>query len=238
MLAGNFDMKQIAVLYHSFYQLPHGSPEKIFNPLAAKSTVLVNSPNHNGKLHFEYSYQIQTTNKGKDIGGKLALIDLSLNMGLRVNYYILLHDKKSIHNPLGEIWRKKLFRIIEPEQIETIIRIFETDKKVGIVAAQEFIMNEYDRDTDNFSCTSHAILKELIAKYNLKLNTYDFVGGTMFWIRAEIIERFFRKHSPLEIRATLEQGNVLDTDKGTYTHAWERMFSWIATDQQYTIKGI
>ncbi|MBA3706225.1 MAG: hypothetical protein H0W84_10105, partial [Bacteroidetes bacterium] len=70
------------------------------------------------------------------------------------------------------------------------------------------------------------------------LKNYDFVGGTMFWIRAEIMNSFFRKNNALDIRATLEKGNVLDHEHGTYSHSWERMLSWIAIDQDYYIKGI
>lgn len=181
---------------------------------------------------------IFSTNVGKDIGAKLALINLSIKLGVNSDYSIFLHDKKSPHTILGEVWREKLFNIIETENISKILSIFEQNNKIGIIAAKEFIANEYDSKNRDFNNTSNHILKDLIQKYNFNLNNYDFVGGTMFWIRAEIIQIFFNKYSPLEIRSTLEKGNVLDHEHGTNTHAWERMLSWIAIDQGYTIKGI
>jgi lipopolysaccharide biosynthesis protein len=183
-------------------------------------------------------YIISSPNQGKDIGGKLALIDLTIKLKINADYYIFLHDKKSPHTTLGDIWREKLFKIIEPQNIEKIKNMFDEDDKLGIVAAKEFIVNEFDETTGNFNCTSNSILKELIKQYKLNLTNFDFVGGTMFWVKTEIFNNFFSRYNPLEIRATLEKGNVLDHDHGTYTHAWERMFSWIATDQGYKIKGI
>jgi lipopolysaccharide biosynthesis protein len=184
------------------------------------------------------AFIIETPNIGKDIGGKLAIIDLCVKLKIDLDYLIFLHDKKSPHSALGDVWRKKLFRIIEQENIESILKMFETNRKIGVVGAQEFIVNEYDKKTVGFNSTSNGILKELISKYELKLDTHDFIGGTMFWIRAELIISFFSRYSSLEIRSSLEKGNVLDYKKGTYTHAWERMLSWIATDSGYSIKGI
>jgi lipopolysaccharide biosynthesis protein len=60
----------------------------------------------------------------------------------------------------------------------------------------------------------------------------------MFWVRSEIIVSFFKRYNALKIRATLENGNVLDNEFGTKTHAWERMLSWIAGSQGYYIQGI
>lgn len=184
------------------------------------------------------NFIISAPNQGKDIGGKLALLDLCLKLDIESEFYILLHDKKSPHTTLGEKWREKLFRIIEPQNIEKIKNMFAEDNQLGIVAAKEFIINEYDKDRDVFKCTSNSILKELIIKYGLNISNFDFVGGTMFWIRSEIFNDFFRRFKPLEIRATLEKGNVLDHLHGTQTHSWERMLSWIATDQGYKIRGI
>jgi hypothetical protein len=59
----------------------------------------------------------------------------------------------------------------------------------------------------------------------------------MFWVRALPLINFFKEHAPLDIRRTLEPGNVMDETHGTYTHAWERMLSWLITEQGYHLKG-
>jgi|SRR3954469_25341182 lipopolysaccharide biosynthesis protein len=187
---------------------------------------------------FPEAFIIHSPNIGKDIGGKLAMIDLCLKLNLQSEYFILLHDKKSPHSSLGDVWRNKLFKIIEPGNILKIKKIFEQDEKVGLIGTKEFISNEYDKSIGRFEGANNEILKTLIQKYQLDLKTYDFIGGTMFWIRSKIIYTFFSKYAPLDILSTLEKGNVLDSETGTHTHAWERILSWISTDQGYKIKGI
>lgn len=244
------DSDSIVLLVHLYYKhTPEELRQLISLPKEMNITIvfnLLNEHQHQNKTAIT-DYQnnsghqvfiIETPNIGKDIGGKLALVDLCLQLNIKANYYILLHDKKSPHTLLGDIWREKLFRIIEPQNIEKIKRMFDEDSKLGIVAAKEFVMNEYNNSTGNFNCTSNQIIKKLILQYKLNLSNFDFVGGTMFWIKAEIFNAFFLKHNALEIRATLEKGNVLDHEHGSNTHAWERMLSWIAIDQGYKIKGI
>lgn len=210
-------------LFHNYYSNVNESEIRIsnsrFRNIYCKSTLF--SPNI-----------------GKDIGGKLALINHCLLSDVQCDYFVLVHDKRSPHTSLGDEWRKKLMKIIEPENIELIKKILDENPKVGIVCAKEFIVNEYNSKTKNFECTSNDILKKLIEEYNLKLENFDFVGGTMFWVRAEIYRNFFERHNPLKIRETLESGNVLDHQYGTHTHAWERMLSWIVTHAGFTIKGI
>ncbi len=240
---------EITILVHIYY--PHSYESLRFqleNFKAHKSIFVfsiaesfVKKQNLMELIHkdFQNNYEITTiSNRGKDVGGKLSLIDLYNTQKILSKYLIFLHDKKSPHTIIGDTWREKLFRIIEPAYTDQILHIFESKPKVGIICAKEFISNEYNSKTGNFDCTSNQISKDLIKKYELNLSNYDFVGGTMFWVRSEIIHKFFSKHSPLAIRATLEPGNVLDHENGTHTHAWERMLSWIAIDQGYEIVGI
>ncbi len=190
------------------------------------------------KKDFPSALIIQTSNIGKDVGGKLAMIDLMLRTKLKPDFCILLHDKKSPHTPLGETWSKKLFRIVENDNIDAVIELLKKDKKTGVVSAKEFITNEFDKSKNTFNSTCDDILRTLLSKYDFKLKSYDFVGGTIFWMRYEILASFFNKHPALTIRAGLEKGNVMDNETGTNTHAWERLLSWIALDQGYFIKGI
>ncbi|MEO6356940.1 MAG: rhamnan synthesis F family protein [Ferruginibacter sp.] len=240
-------MVNLAILTHLYYEDSYDELKGYFlNFEKLNSTLLFSVSRHQKskiisdriKQDFPGSYIIETTNIGKDVGGKLALIDLSINLNITVDYFVLLHDKRSPHTSLGESWRKKLFRVVEPENIQNISKLFEKKKRIGIIAASEFITNEYNQKDDNFDCNSNRILKQLISEYGFNHIKYDFVGGTMFWVRSEIISSFFKKYNALKIRATLEKGNVLDNEYGTNTHAWERMLSWIAGSQGYYIQGI
>ena len=177
-------------------------------------------------------------NKGKDIGGKLTLLYLCIQLNMSFDFYIFIHDKKSLHTSLGDIWRTRLLRIISKTNAGIILQHFKENRETGIVSSKEFIVNEYNSTKKSFDTKNNSNLKRLIENYNLKPRGYEFVGGTMYWVRAEIYNSFFKKHSPLKIRSTFERGNVLDNDHGTVTHAWERILSWIASDKGYKIKGI
>ncbi len=214
---------------------------KPYSPVILINLCLTNADNSKListiRTDFPEALIITTPNKGRDIGGKLALIDFFLRTKLRSEFIVFLHDKQS-HHWFGETWREKLFAIIEQEKIKTILQEYQNDPKTGIIGTNDFIKNEYNKKTNEFKTTNNNKIKELIAKYNLKISDHRFVAGAMFWIRSSIIEKFFSMHSALNCREMLEEGNFTDDYEGTYTHSWERIFCWLANDQGYTIKGI
>lgn len=191
-------------------------------------------------IHKNYSefIIISTPNIGKDIGAKLALMDLCLQTNLKSDYLLFLHDKQSPQVLYSEKWKNKLMKIAEKDNIKKILEIFERNPDIGIVCSAECISNEYDEDKDEFKTTNNLILKKYIKRFNFKLKDYSFVAGNMFWARSCIYEEFFKKYNPLELRGELEKANVLDNETGTKTHSLERVFSWIATNQGYKIYGI
>lgn len=239
----------IALLMHIYNQ---DSWEKIFkdqlkrlydfSPIILVNLCLTNSGNDrliaSIRKDFPEAFIIVTPNKGRDIGGKLALIDFFLKGKLKCEFMALLHDKQSPHRFGGDAWRQKLFAIIEVEKINLILEQFRLDRSTGVIATSDFIKNEYDKKTNEFKTTNNTKLKELIQKHNLRVSDYRFVAGAMFWIRTAIIKEFFSRHSPLSCRELLEEGNFTDQYDGTYTHSWERIFCWLANDQGYRIKGI
>ena len=187
---------------------------------------------------FPEAFIIMTPNKGRDIGGKMALTDFFIRARLSAEYIVFLHDKQSHHWFAGESWRQKLFEIIEPGKIEAILEEYRNDPKAGIIGASDFIKNEFDKRTKQFKTINNDKIQELISIYNLKISDHRFVAGTMFWVRSSILERFFSMYSALSCREKLEEGNFTDQYEGTYTHSWERIFCFLANDQGYTIKGL
>jgi lipopolysaccharide biosynthesis protein len=174
-------------------------------------------------------------NKGKDIGGKLVLLDSSLKLQTEGAYGLFLHDKKSPYKSNGQDWADQFLKITEPGFIQQVTKIFDNDGMAGIVAASGTIINEYDPVSKSFVSTNNLLLWEQMNLYNLHPEHYSFVAGTMFWFRLEPMNLFFKKNHPLEIRKLFETGNVLDEFKGTYTHCWERLLSWIITTKGFKI---
>jgi lipopolysaccharide biosynthesis protein len=185
---------------------------------------------------FNNAFFLVTSNIGKDIGGKLALIDLYLLLNIQSSFIIFLHDKQSLHSIDGENWKNSLFKVIDLNNEQAILNLFK-DPKTGMVGAKEYIINEYESETDTFRNNDH-LSKKLIQQFGIAIKNYDFLGGSIYWIRSSIIEKFFKQHHPIQVRENLEAGNVLDLYGERLTHTWERMFSWITANEGYVIKGI
>lgn len=221
--------------------------ERLLNLKQYPSTFIFNvvDPKYDKKEVLEYirnnfpgAIIIYAPNHGRDIGGKLACIDVALKLKIPSDLTLIIHDKQSPHTPTGLAWRNELYRIIEKKELPDIFSKFKNSEKTGIVGSHKFLMNEYDFSTQQFDSFSNEILKELISEMTLRLTDYNFIAGNIFWIRSELVTRFFSEHSPLKIRSRLEHGNVLDFHKGTYIHSWERIFSWLANVHGFEIAGI
>jgi lipopolysaccharide biosynthesis protein len=238
----------IAVLYHIFYEdsinqikpelesLDHFQTYYFFNlscempnQLEAREELLRLFPN---------SVVAISSNKGKDIGGKLLLLNICIQMGFEPDWIIFLHDKKSLQALNAKTWKNDLFKIVEKEQLDKIEAIIsKNDCGYGIVAADNYVRKELKQE-GVFTGLNGPILSELLLQYNINCKSFEYVAGTMFWAKAPVLMDFFKKFDPLKIRQTLEEGNVIDNFAGTHTHSWERMLSWIVTCQGLKIKTV
>jgi lipopolysaccharide biosynthesis protein len=180
----------------------------------------------------------RSPNLGKDIGGKLVLVDACLHEATQAPFSVFLHDKKSPYKAQGQEWKDRLFGIIEPSFIEKALSSFAQKDDLGIIAGTADIRDEYDHSLRDFISNNRSQLKHLQTALNINITDYRYVAGTMFWVRSSPLLDFFRKYHPLDIRKSLERGNIMDETSGTSTHAWERMLSWLIFAQGYTIKGL
>jgi len=181
---------------------------------------------------------LKVTNKGKDIGGKMAALSYYLHFCQKTEYFAFLHDKISPQTINSEYWFENLFSIFEINNFNKALERLQKDRKTGILASRNFIRNEFIAAENKFDTTNNDLLWKMLTNYQLNGEPYDFVAGTVFIGRSIFLEKFFSTHSPLEARESLEKGNVLDLESGTYTHSWERLLCFIAEDQGYKITGI
>ncbi len=179
-----------------------------------------------------------STNLGKDIGGKLVLMDAYLRLNAKTDYILLLHDKQSPYHHNSDHWRKELLRIAGNEFQQQVFRLFDENPQTGIVASKSTILNELNNDQDSNAYINSVFINSLKQKYNLSPPDLQYVAGTMFWVRASIFEEFFNRFRPLDVRQLLEKGNITDEAGPTNTHAWERILCWIVSSGGYKIKGI
>ena len=224
----NFFSRELTLPYYLFY---NGVADSYYRLTQNREQVKTNGEG------LQHLYKRESTNKGKDIGGKLILMDAWLQAGIQSDYILLLHDKHSPYHSHSGSWKKDLFRIAEKEYQQTIIDLFN-DPQTGIVASKNAIRNEEDNEQKRNAYIDSPLIQSLKSKYQLQPPGLQYVAGTMFWVRASLFSAFFTQYAPLQIRSELEAGNITDIEGPTITHAWERLLCWIVTNKGYQIKGI
>ena len=229
----DFFVKKIKIPSILYYNIVN---ESIYN-LEENINEIVNlteaDTGHICKIIFRLS-----SNKGKDIGGKMVLLDSYQKLGMETELGLFLHDKKSIYKANNITWANELFKIIEPDFQNKALQLFTENINIGIVAAYGCIVNEFNESLKLFTSNNKVILSLLQDQFKIFPNNFQYVAGTMFWFRMKPISYFLKSNSPLQIRESFESGNIIDQYTGSYTHSWERLLCWIITMQKYKISII
>lgn len=225
--------KTIAIPSHLYY---NSVEDSLYNTGAARPELKDENP---GTDNFISSLVVrQSSNQGKDIGGKMVLMDAYQQLNIPTEYGLLLHDKKSPYKANNQTWADNLFSIAGADFSKKAMQVFSRWPEAGIITANGNIADEMDHGIQSFKSNNRTLLPVLQQQYQIQPAGWQYVAGTMFWFRMAPVQAFFKKYPPLGIRAMLEPGNVTDEYAGSYTHSWERLLCWIITSQQYSIKSI
>jgi len=237
----------ITVLYHIFYEDSCHDICLELKPLAVYQphflfNICLETPDKIAmckmlRNNFPGCFIIFTSNKGKDIGAKLALFQCLFELEINPDYVLLLHDKKSLQALKSKTWKKELLKIVSPDMIVLIMDLFQKNEDIGIIGTKEYIIKE-PFVNNRFTDLNGNHIGNLLDDYQIKIDSFKFIAGTMFWARARPFNDFFTRHNTLDIRKNLENGNIIDNFSGTVTHSWERLLTWIVTSNGYSIKGI
>lgn len=231
----------ITVIAHVYYPFSWALiKKKCEDILAASENILISSCYDDiiQEIDEERTIIFKVSNLGKDIGGKLVSLKYYLEFCKKTDLIIFLHDKISPQTINSAYWFAKLYEVFEPDKFHKVLAIFKKNDKVGMIGSKQFLKNEYIKSAGSFDTTNNDIMISCMQKHNIRSREYDFIAGSIFIVRSLIYETYFREVNPLQIRALLEPGNVLDLSHGTYTHTWERLLSFIVSSQNYKVKGI
>lgn len=77
--------------------------------------------------------------------------------------------------------------------------------------------------------------KQLIKK---KVDDLHFIGGTIFWMRFDILKKFIIKYINIDDHINRLEYGYIKNDKPTLTHSYERLFSIIVANSNYELIGI
>ena len=105
---------------------------------------------------------------------------------------------------------------------------------IGMIASKNCIVSNHEYNNSNQITELCNILDIEYSK--VKLTRY--VSGTMFMSRTDIFKKYFNPEIILKISYLIERGKVEDKNSGSYTHALERIFGYIITNERMRIKSI
>lgn len=177
-------------------------------------------------------------NQGKDIG---PFIDAIHRFNLpQYDLVFKLHSKKS-HNAAsymqvirdlfgqdikdGDDWRRKLITPLagSPAQVQAILNKLAAQPQIGMIGAEQFLCTAPDADTAAYN----AVCERLgIAQQPL------FFGGTIFWIRGAVLQRFIDANFTLDDFSPAHQGAV----ENTLEHQLERVFGALVQSEGLTVQ--
>lgn len=177
-----------------------------------------------------------TENKGVDIGGFLntyQYIDEDTDLILKI------HTKKSIGLPnkpsdmvkvyglenakqKGRDWFERNMNGVlkDSEFINKIIKRFQDDDKCGLIG----------HNLETYIGPNDFIVKELIKSFGLNPEVYgsSFIDGTMFWVRNDILKKYFTKDGCRNILKMIPKGYL---NEPSINHSLERIFGYIVKNE-------
>jgi len=226
--------KEVAVIFHIFYidLWPEIREylEKLETPYDLFVTVPEHMPDEKIVTLFETHPDIhvyKTENRGRDVLPFLLVMDI---IGTDTYPYICkLHSKKTGDSPLGHVWRKLLyFDLIGSDQtVKKILSMFKTDPNIGMITGKNTIL-----DSERYDYGNTAKIDKLVDMSGfLFQDSYLFAGGTMFWVRAELIEPILTLFREGKLNFEKEKGQK----DNTLAHAIERFFGIICHVKNKTI---
>jgi len=178
---------------------------------------------------------LYSPNQGRDIGGFFNLLS---NCNKVYSTWAFIHTKKSEHIaevakrkrfPFanGGVWRDQLMGVLmgTPQQVHKCHTMLDRPG-IGIVGLKRMNLRYVGKN--------EAMLKRLCRRYGIEYKAANFIAGTMFWARGDILSRIRNLGIT---QSDFETDNNSDLD-ATLAHAWERMFSLIARDMGYKTTGI
>lgn len=157
-------------------------------------------------------------NRGKDIGGHLASMDL-IDFS-QYDVFCLIHTKKSPHvsHLISDQWRKDLYEAIlgSPEKVKTNLQIMRQDSSVGLIGSR------YWRNTDVLNNSEHYEKLLDVFEITSEARACEYLSGTMMFVRPLIWKTIYDKFRNNDLEAG--DGKDLDFQKdGQIAHALERI---------------
>lgn len=218
--------KNVAIVVHVFYIDIWQEISEYLKNLDIEYDLFVTVPPHmndNDVLSIFNSHPqamvYMTENRGRDVLPFLQVMNIVQNLGY--TYICKLHTKKTGDSALGHVWRKLLYFDLlgSSKTVNNIISLFDNNTDIGIITGKNTIL-----DSQRYAYGNNEKIDLLAEKSDFLFNEhYLFPAGTMFWIRAELLNPIITLFQDGQLEFEEEKGQKDDT----LAHAIERFFGII-----------
>ncbi len=186
------------------------------------------------KKEFPSAIILKVPNKGLDVGPFIELVKYAISKNLSYDYILKVHTKKSVgvNAEVGEWWRKKSFESLMGSftVVSHILRLFLSRPSLGMIGPYETRMSVSPNDIATGENANSKNIKIMANKLDIKDQSLDFFGGTMFWMKWSILEDKFRGRN-ISIH-DFEPGYKKDE---LLSHAMERLLASMVRDSGHTL---
>lgn len=171
----------------------------------------------------------------KNYGADIAPF-LSQLISVTEPYFIKLHGKKSYIGRYKHIgWRSALVHSLIGSQniVNGNLNKLLHNNNIGIISNKEFVFNNLEKTNGEYIQNVCSFLN--ISYDNLKDS--EFIAGSMFMSRTELFQKLFSRNivDLLLKLLSAETGKIDDEHHGTYSHAMERIFTYIIKSYNLSI---
>ncbi|MBR8828828.1 MAG: tetratricopeptide repeat protein [Gomphosphaeria aponina SAG 52.96 = DSM 107014] len=167
-----------------------------------------------------------TKNRGKDIGGQLALMN-QLDFS-EYDLFCLLHTKKSPHvsKIMSDLWRKDLLSAIlgSEEKVKTNLEIMRENSTIGLLGSRYWRHTELGKNALHY----HRLLEEFAIKEDAR--ECEYLSGTMMLVRPGILQPIYEKFKDVELEDG-DGGDLAFHMDGQIAHALERIIGNLVRHQ-------
>lgn len=174
---------------------------------------------------------IQLKNVGYDVYPFIHVLGI-LNLD-DYDYIIKIHTKKPLKYENYPCLRSILISSIlgSYDVFQNNLNLLEQNKNIGMIGCANLLFDIEDESVENIPVTNTLLKRLAITK-----REGAFIAGTMFMVRAHLMNKIKELNLQLEEFKYNCQNKTLDS--GTLAHAMESVLGVVVLDQGYAIAGV
>jgi lipopolysaccharide biosynthesis protein len=174
---------------------------------------------------------LYSENPGRDIRGYFNMLNYIYQENLNFDNYVFLHTKNQHLGQEAVRCLKSVLRdtVQYPQTFETLLALLDSNQKLGMISSHEMIREGFWTEEEEIK-TYH-----ILNHFGFNPSKVTFFEGTMFIVKAKIIDKFLRIPKNLQFFTDMFYENGVK--HSGWHHAWERVFPSLVIADGYEILG-